>query len=137
MEFRFYNELTHDEIMIRETVFVDEQGFQNEFDDIDKNCIHLVVYQDQKAIACARMYQANNKMHLGRIAVLKHYRKQQIGSQILKQLENKALSMNLKKIALSAQVRVSDFYKVNGYESMGDIYYDEYCPHIHMEKNLD
>ena len=55
MKFVFYKELIEDAKMIRQKVFVEEQGFENEFDDIDQRSLHLVVYQDNEPIGCARM----------------------------------------------------------------------------------
>ena len=40
-------------------------------------------------------------------------------------------------IEVSAQVRVSEFYKKLGYNQVGDIYFDEYCEHIRMVKKLE
>lgn len=37
-------------------------------------------------------------------------------------------------LELSAQVRVRPFYEALGYIASGDEYFDEGCPHIHMEK---
>lgn len=136
MNYKFYETLPKEAIYIREEVFMKEQGFQNEFDDIDHHCLHLVVFKEDKPIGCARMYEENNKMILGRIAVLKDYRKQNVGTYIMSLLEHKAKELNFNITALSAQVRASSFYKNNGYIQSGEEYFDEYCPHIHMEKIL-
>ncbi|MEG0453517.1 MAG: GNAT family N-acetyltransferase, partial [Coprobacillus sp.] len=74
MKYQFYNELNQDARKIREAVFVEEQGFKNEFDDIDNHCLHLVIYENNQAIGCARMYQKDKTMVLGRIAVIKSKR---------------------------------------------------------------
>ena len=37
---------------------------------------------------------------------------------------------------LSAQLRVIEFYKKNGYFSLEDIHIDEGCPHVWMRKEL-
>ena len=37
---------------------------------------------------------------------------------------------------LSAQKQAENFYLSLGYIPMGDIYYDQHAPHIHMEKEL-
>ncbi len=136
MNYKFYETLPKEAIYIREEVFMKEQGFQNEFDDIDSHCLHLVVFKEDKPIGCARMYEENNKMILGRIAVLKDYRKQNVGTYIMSLLEQKAKELNFNITALSAQVRASSFYKNKGYIQSGEEYFDEYCPHIHMEKIL-
>lgn len=135
MKYQFYNELPKDAKYIREEVFMKEQGFQDEFDEIDDHCLHLVI-EDDKAIGCARMYEKNNEMVLGRIAVLKEYRHLHIGSYILKTLEEKAKELGYSKVVLSAQVRAQLFYEKNGYQTQGEEYLDEYCPHIFMYKEL-
>ena len=87
MKFVFYKELIEDAKMIRQKVFVEEQGFENEFDDIDQRSLHLVVYQDNEPIGCARMYPERENMILGRIAVLKEYRGQGIGTKSLNEMK--------------------------------------------------
>ncbi|MEG0592673.1 MAG: GNAT family N-acetyltransferase, partial [Coprobacillus sp.] len=110
--------------------------FENEFDDIDHHCLNLVIYEDQKAIGCARMYQKDNSMILGRIAVIKEKRELHLGSYILDLLEQKAIELGYHEVCLSAQVRAKNFYLKNGYIEYGDEYLDEYCPHINMKKRL-
>lgn len=137
MKFQFYKELPEEAKIIRTKVFMQEQGFENEFDDIDYHCLHLVIFQDDKPVGCARMYEKNQQMILGRIAVLKEYRQLHLGSYILKCLETKARELHYHETVLSAQVRASDFYRKNGYDAYGEEYLDEYCPHIHMKKRLN
>ena len=70
---------------IREAVFMKEQGFQNEFDDTDNTCWHLLLTVDGKAAGCARIFPDKGKMwHVGRVAVLPEYRKLHLGSFIRK-----------------------------------------------------
>ena len=42
-----------------------------------------------------------------------------------------------KRIELSAQCRVSQFYLKQGYTDTKDVHMDEYCPHTWMRKELD
>ena len=44
MIIKLYTELPKESYEIRKKVFVEEQGFKNEFDDIDKSSTHLVLY---------------------------------------------------------------------------------------------
>ena len=136
MKFQFYNSLPTAAQMIREKVFVEEQGFENEFDDIDSSCLHLIVYKDEQPIGCARMFEQDGVMILGRIAVLKEARHEHIGSQILAILEKKASELGYHEVVLSAQIQAKEFYLKNGYQSFGEAYLDETCPHIHMRKEL-
>ena len=71
MKYQFYENLPAQAKLIREKVFVEEQGFENEFDKRDSACLHLVVFKDDKAVGCARMFDDHGQMTLGRIAVLK------------------------------------------------------------------
>ena len=136
MKYQFYNKLPDEAQYIREKVFVEEQGFEKEFDDIDHHCIHLVVFEDELPIGCARMYGEGETMILGRIAVLQNKRELHIGSEILNQLEIKTKKLGYKTTTLSAQVRAKGFYKKNGYQEVGEEYLDEYCPHTVMTKEL-
>ena len=118
-------------------VFVNEQKFENEFDDIDDIAYHLIIWEGEKAIANARLYREDNEKSsyiIGRLAVLKEYRKCHIGTKLMNLLEEKVKALSGEKISLSAQCRARAFYESLGYKASGDIYLDEYCPHIHMEK---
>lgn len=138
IEIKSFNYLTDDERMLRTTVFVDEQKFSEEFDRIDDTCHHLVLYIDNKPVACVRFFTDNNprEYHLGRLCVLKEYRGQHLGNLLVREVEKCVKDLGGTVIVLSAQLRASGFYEKLGYIKIGDIYYDEYCEHIHMEKSL-
>lgn len=136
MKYQFYENLPAQAKLIREKVFVEEQGFENEFDKRDSACLHLVVFKDDKAVGCARMFDDHGQMTLGRIAVLKEARHLHIGSFILQTLELKAKELGYHEVVLSAQLRASDFYRKNGYIAYGDEYLGEHCPHVQMKKEI-
>ncbi len=121
---------------IREEVFIKEQNFHNEFDDLDYSSLHLEIYEDDQPIGCARMYVKDDIYYFGRIAVLKEYRGLGYGSMIISILEREAYKRGVKKVSLSAQARASAFYEKMGYLKEGNEYFDEYCPHIKMVKEL-
>jgi hypothetical protein len=58
------------------------------------------------------------------------------GKRLVREAEGWLRGRHVKRLALSAQVRVRPFYEKLGYTASGDEYLDEYCPHIHMEKEL-
>lgn len=132
------NYLSLDAKKIREEVFVSEQGFQNEFDEIDNYAIHIVFYEKDMPVAVCRYYKdkEKNTYIIGRIAVLKAHRGKQLGQFILEVLEKNILSEGGNKISLSAQVQAQSFYSKYGYVAKGEVYMDENCPHICMEKIL-
>jgi predicted GNAT family N-acyltransferase len=123
---------------IREKVFIEEQDFQNEFDELDEKSFHLVIYLDGQAAATGRLIpnEESKVYSIGRVAVLQEYRNYKLGNKVLEYLEEKAKEEGAVKLELSAQYAVMKFYQKNGYYEKGVIYYDEHCPHILMEKNL-
>lgn len=124
-----------DAFYIRKTVFMDEQGFFDEFDDIDSVALHAVIYDGNKPIGCGRVFPDNDKAHLGRIAVLIEYRKMGVGRIIMQALEDAAReSFEFSHFELSAQKRAIGFYKSVGYEEIGEMYLDEGYPHRTMIK---
>lgn len=136
MEYQKFKELNNDIISIRRTVFEKEQGFQNEFDEIDQNCSHIVLYDSKKPIAVCRFFKENEMYHIGRVAIIKEYRGKHLGNYILQIAEDEIKKEGGQNITVSAQVRVKDFYAKNGYSEDGEIFFDEYCEHINMIKKI-
>jgi len=135
------NRLTEEERYIRETVFVFEQGFNEEFDtlDNDNNCIHFLVYIEDKAVATARVFYNNEHSgySIGRYAVLKEYRGKGIGAYLMKEIEKYLFDKyGHISVGLSSQKRAIGFYEKQGYKQIGEFYLDEGYPHIYMIKEL-
>jgi predicted GNAT family N-acyltransferase len=125
-------------IKIRKDVFVTEQGFIDEFDEYDTQAKHFVGYINDIPVAtCRTFFNPEVQSHVvGRIAVIREYRGKGLGNSIIKAAEDCIKEMGGKKAMLSAQVRVSDFYKKQGYMKQGDVFMDQDCPHIWMDKEL-
>ena len=136
MKYQKFIGLNDDIIKIRTSVFINEQGFKDEFDNIDKTCTHIVLYDNEKPIATCRYFKEGENYHIGRVAIIKEYRGQGIGNYIMQIAENEILQIDGKAIEVSAQVRVSEFYQKLGYNKVGDIYFDEYLEHVRMVKKL-
>ena len=118
--------------IIREAVFIKEQGFQNEWDDIDSQAFHTVVYYDENPIATGRAFKIDNKYHIGRVAVLPSFRRKNIGNLVMKTLEAQIKCSGADTVELSSQVRAKEFYMSQGYHAFGEEYLDEFCPHIRL-----
>ena len=119
---------------IREKVFIQEQKVtpQLEWDGMDEKAIHFLVFNDNAAIGCARAIVIKDHMQLGRMAVLKEYRGQGIGSALLEKAMTIAKLNQLSVIYISAQCHTIDFYKKFGFEVKSDIYLDAEIPHRDM-----
>ena len=130
--------LPQDARTIRENIFIEEQKFSNEFDAIDDYATHILCYMDGKLCGYARIYPDDDKstFHLGRVCIVKECRKMKLGSKIMNKAEEVAIKKGATKIELSAQCRVIPFYMSLGYTTEGEEYFDEWCPHIKMVKQL-
>ncbi len=140
MNIQYLHTLDNRVMEVRKKVFVEEQGFVDEFGDIDTRAIHLLILDNELPIATARLFLTNKDTQtyaIGRVAIIKEYRGKKLGNKILHCLEEKAKEIGGKMIELSAQCRVQQFYEKNGYVALGEIHLDEGCPHIHMEKILN
>lgn len=136
--YKKYHYLCEDAIKIREDVFVKEQGFKNEFDEMDQFATHLVFYKDETPIAVCRYFKGERNLEyvIGRVAVQKESRGKHLGKWIIEIAEDNIKGEGGKLITLSAQLRVQSFYEKMGYVASGKPYLDEFCYHIHMEKKL-
>ena len=115
LKYKFFDYLPQEAKDIRTEVFVNEQKFENEFDDIDDIAYHLIIWEGEKAIANARLYREKDEKNsyiIGRLAVLKEYRKCHIGTKLMNLLEEKVKALSGEKISLSAQCRARAFYEV-------------------------
>lgn len=138
MIIKAYEKLPEEAHFIRQTVFVEEQGFEEEFDTIDNTAVHAVGFIDGSPIATGRIFPAeeNGAYYLGRLAVLKDFRKGGTGSKMLAFLENEAARRGASKMILHAQIQAQPFYEKNGYIAEGEPFLEESAPHITMIKKL-
>jgi predicted GNAT family N-acyltransferase len=139
IEPKFSLGLPKDAQMIRQKVFVEEQGYQHEFVGDDDPCWCLVLYFNGLPIATGRILEIDPETYrIGRVAVLKEYRGKKIGTYVLKFLEVKIKTLGGHHAILHAQVEKKGFYEKCGYQvaGSGEIDYDEGHPHVMMEKEL-
>ena len=122
---------------IRRKVFVEEQGFQREFDDTDKVCYHVTGYLDGAPAATGRLFRDGEDVyHAGRIAVAKPYRGKKYGAQLMREIIRKAEELGARDVVLGAQKQAEGFYEKLGFVPYGDVFFDEGCPHVHMKIRL-
>ena len=117
MNYKIYDQLPQEAKEIRIKVFMEEQGFKDEFDDLDEVCKHLVVFDHQKAIGTCRYYYDNPLQAnvIGRIAVIKEYRGKKVGQYIVQS----ACSLIQGNVCLHAQLQAKPFYEKLGFVAYG------------------
>lgn len=136
MEFKIYDSLPQQAVEIRTNVFVKEQGFEEEFDSVDKIAAHIVVFDQGRAVATCRFYQECGYYLIGRIAVSSEYRGMGLGAKMLRYAQDRIRELGGREIRIHSQKRAEGFYQKQGFESLGNIDYDEGCEHIWMKKVL-
>ena len=131
------NYLSKEERYIREEVFIKEQGFVNEIDDLENSSYHLLYKYNNKVVGCARFYELEPNIYkIGRIAILKEYRNLKLGSKMMKCAFDYLKSINCHTLIVYSQVHAKGFYSKLGFIEEGDIFYEENHPHIQMIKYL-
>ncbi len=139
MKCEIYKNLPDEAHDIRIKVFIDEQGFENEFDSIDAEAVHFLMRNDDRIpVATCRVFW-DNKMNshvFGRLAVLKEYRGRGTGSDVVREALEYVKNSGGQSLMLHSQCHAVPFYEKLGFSSFGDVEYEEDCPHIWMKKIL-
>ena len=138
MVIQILDHITDEIKQIRIDVFMKEQGFEDEFDEIDEIAKFVLLYIDGKPAGTCRYFPSNEEgdAPIGRMAVRKLYRGQHLGTKIMMAAENGIRRDGFKTCSLSAQVQAKPFYESLGYKAEGEEYLDEGCPHVMMRKVL-
>ena len=153
-----------DAALVRRAVFVDEQGYEIEFDQIDEasDCIHVTLYVDGQLTGCSRVLPeeleraadaeapvspacdgdegvaAGETYIMGRVAVLPAMRRRGLARAIVEASASCARDAGAKLIKLHAQEYVLLLYAKAGYTQIAPgVYEDEGEPHVWMAKRVD
>ena len=89
-----------------------EQGFEDEFDEIDEIAKFVLLSIDGKAAGDLSLIFPSSEegdAHIGRMAVRKLYRGQHLGTKIMMAAENGIRRDGFKTCSLSAQVQAKPF----------------------------
>jgi ElaA protein len=119
---------------IRMRVFVREQGVpaDMELDRDDARATHLLALIPGKAVGTARIVIGRGNAKIGRMAVLKRFRRKGVGTKLLKRAIVTAETLGAKKIYLHAQVPVIGFYETVGFRCAGAVFDEAGIPHRKM-----
>jgi predicted GNAT family N-acyltransferase len=119
-----YDEAKAKAFAIRMRVFVREQGVpaEIELDRDDRKAIHLLALISGQVAGTARIVLRRGNAKIGRMAVLKKYRRYGVGSKLLKRAVVTAKKLGAEKIYLHAQVTVIEFYEKSGFRCVGPVF---------------
>lgn len=121
---------------IRLEVFVEEQQvpLELEWEGNDDQFHYVLAVNTQKqTIGTGRM---DTEGHIGRMAVLKPWRHQGVGSAMLDALVEHAQQQKISRLILNAQCTAVPFYEQQGFVIISDEFMDAGIPHKTMEKIL-
>ena len=141
-----FNELTIDElyeiVKSRFEVFVCEQEIieEQDFDDKDKLCHHVMLKEDGRIVAYSRIVPKGigyENISIGRVLVLNSHRRRGIAQKMMKvALEFIKNNLNENIVVLSAQEYVKEMYSSVGFKVISDVYDEVNIPHVKMKIEL-
>lgn len=126
---------------IRKEVFVEEQGIPladefDEFDDVNGQCEHILVYNEDKPVGTGRIRFVEGIGKLERICILKEYRKFGLGRIIISELEKIAGDKGVAQVKLHGQTQAEGFYHKLSYRTASGVFMEDGLPHVKMLKEL-
>ena len=142
-----FSELTttqlYELLKLRVDVFVVEQTCPYpELDNKDRieGVFHLLGYQGQELVACARLLPkgvSHATISIGRVVTKKNARGSGLGHQLMTQaLQECQQRWPNEEIQISAQQHLIDFYLQHGFVQMSEMYLEDDIPHIEMKREL-
>jgi predicted GNAT family N-acyltransferase len=107
-------------------------------DSIEDESFHLMGIDEQKnVIASGRVhFNSENEAQIRYMAVDENFKRKGVGTKIVKELENYALSKGMVSMILNARENAISFYLSLGYEEVGPYQSDTGIPHKTMKKRL-
>lgn len=121
---------------VRHDVFVVEQGVPEvlEWDAADAHALHALAESAAGApVGCARLLGDG---HIGRVAVLRPWRRRGVGAALLLRLVDCARRRGDACVVVNAQVAAMPFYARHGFAATGGVFEEAGIPHRVMRLPL-
>ena len=124
---------------LRRTVFIEEQNVpeNEEVDGDDPDCDHILLTVSDIPVGAARLKYYNDFVKVQRVCVLKNYRGQGIGSNIINFIIRHVEKNDIRSsVRLGSQFHALEFYKGLGFIEFGEEYLDAGILHKDMEYQI-
>ncbi len=121
---------------IRNRVFLIEQKVPaaREYDGLDDDAIHYLVWLDGKIVATARLRVVEHIACIERVAVVPEARRKGVAMGLMQQIiEDCRGEDGITESTLSSQTYITGLYEKLGFKETGPIYEDAGLPHVKME----
>jgi ElaA protein len=129
----------YDLLRLRSEVFVVEQNCVFlDADNMDQECYHLTLHQQNSLVACARLVPPGliyEEMSIGRIITSPEARGTGVGKQLVDIAIQECYNLfGNGPIKIGAQVYAIGFYELFGFVPSGEVYDEDGIDHVHMIK---
>jgi len=123
---------------IRRRVFQNEQGVsaEEEFDADDDRAVHVLARVGPTAVGTARLLFGPRYAKVGRMAVLRAWRRRGVGRALLDACVGIAGKRGVSHLVLHAQVHAIPFYTALGFSVVSEEFEEARIPHRRMERRL-
>jgi predicted GNAT family N-acyltransferase len=121
---------------LRFAIFVGEQNVPPgiELDALDEKSLHAVAFDAEgKPIGTGRLLPEGK---IGRMAVVKEWRRRGVGADLLEALLAEAQRRGLPEVTLSAQLQAAEFYRTHGFVAEGKVYEEAGILHQSMRRSF-
>jgi predicted GNAT family N-acyltransferase len=120
---------------VRQSVFIVEQNVPAEldFDGSDVGCVHVLALDAATPVGTGRL---DERGRIGRMAVLREYRRRRVGSLLMEALIEIARERGLRELHLHSQTHANAFYARFGFVPAGDEFLEAGIPHVRMTRRL-
>ena len=128
-----------DAFRIRAHVFVGEQKVSPliEIDHYDNEMPIFNIYKDEIPVGTGRIILGEKIAKIGRVAVLKEYRKLGAGSQlILGMIDYLREQTEIKEVKIVSQLKAVSFFEKLGFVSQGETFVEANIEHVAMTYQL-
>lgn len=125
-------------IEVRTEVFCVEQGVpvEEEIDGRDDEAAHVVALDHGRVVATLRLLVDGEQAKVGRVAVLRDWRRRKIAQRMLEMAIDAARERGCTRASLASQVYATELYERAGFAVDSDVFEEAGMPHVWMRMAL-
>ncbi len=124
-------------LKLRQEIFVvEQQCIYLDTDDLDQDAWHMMLWDDDKLVSCARVFTRDKELkmvQIGRVVTDKEYRGRGCALAVMqKAIEIAQDIYHAQQIYLEAQTYAIPFYEKLGFEVTSEEFLEDGIPHVRM-----
>jgi predicted GNAT family N-acyltransferase len=119
---------------VRKKVYVEELNVPREleFDEFDEKALHFIIEVNGIVIGTARLVVSGFDGNIGRVCLLKNFRRKGLGTKLIKSIIDYSIDIGLNRLIIEAKVEAVSFYEKIGFATDGIQYLEVGVPHRKM-----